>query len=398
MPSADENPFISFKKHVDSAFRGIFSLSSTPNQETQHHHDRLDEVAREHIRQFLERRHPMPSPSPGSPGTIFNEVIASEIRQRAIRSWVTYSSYSPRNLQYLPQPIPRDKPTSSGEHLTFADAFEDLLAASSGKPMADINGGLQSRAVRGEKRNMLFGIFSSFGWIDTLERRRLWDSYFPELCHLPQTISKQPHFNLMRDLDTLVMCHEERKLQSMVPRHGLIDDGEYNYSSLSRELIKLYNPWMERIGGHVEQTFPEPQDEPKSEEDTYLSLKSDFAANGMFSMRTWGIASSEDKTEPEGTVVSKSCDLDTTQTTTSVSPEGLKTVTTVERGSALGMSRIKTTIVCYAADGNVLGRSVSYQMSTSHDDDDADRGDEESNDNGTKQQDRRDKSGWFWTK
>ncbi|KAI5457876.1 hypothetical protein BGZ63DRAFT_320652, partial [Mariannaea sp. PMI_226] len=61
--------------------------------------------------------------------------------------------YSPLNLHYLSQPVPRDAPSNVDSSIfTFEDAFEDLLAVSQGQPLPDI-------AQRYEQRKLLRSMF-----------------------------------------------------------------------------------------------------------------------------------------------------------------------------------------------------------------------------------------------
>ncbi|KAK8123280.1 hypothetical protein PG999_003198 [Apiospora kogelbergensis] len=113
--------------------------------------------------------------------------VARGLRDKTVQSWVQHSAYSPLLLQYsLPQPLPKDINCGGDAdregRFTFRDAFEDLLAISSGQQLAD----LESRPKLLPANSLSqppFGLFGSmrawYDWEASLERRRLWDAYFP---------------------------------------------------------------------------------------------------------------------------------------------------------------------------------------------------------------------------
>ncbi|KAK8022000.1 hypothetical protein PG993_012767 [Apiospora rasikravindrae] len=135
--------------------------------------------------------------------------ISHSLRDETVKSWVQYSAYSPLHLHHtLPAPLPKDVLSSGGYHrvgqFTFRDAFEDLLAVSSGQPLAD-RAELASRTeepkqmLPATREDLRTGPNSEFftqppldkllssgrllpwdDWAASLDRRgRLWDAYFP---------------------------------------------------------------------------------------------------------------------------------------------------------------------------------------------------------------------------
>ncbi|GAO18206.1 uncharacterized protein UV8b_06301 [Ustilaginoidea virens] len=88
---------------------------------------------------------------------------------------ITSRVYSPWALRHLPrQPVPNDLPAELGPSIfTFQDAFEDLLAVTSGKELPDISSRYQQRKLL---RDMFpSGEPMSF-WLRRLQSQSLWPS------------------------------------------------------------------------------------------------------------------------------------------------------------------------------------------------------------------------------
>ncbi|KAK7991140.1 hypothetical protein PG990_015420 [Apiospora arundinis] len=212
--SESNNPFVRFKHRVDDQIsqtvRGIWSPSSSSspkNATTASAHDESSASALSKTGHTNDLAPMMgsgggPFSSPDEFSTL-ESAVARSLRDKTVESWVQHSAYSPLLLQYsLPQPLPKDVKSGPREgRFTFRDAFEDLLAVSSGQPLAD----LESRPkLIPEETNYgsggeldfhtpllqpPFGVFGSmrdwYDWEASLERRRLWDAYFPPASFAP---------------------------------------------------------------------------------------------------------------------------------------------------------------------------------------------------------------------
>ncbi|KAL8359850.1 hypothetical protein RB598_008282 [Gaeumannomyces tritici] len=88
--------------------------------------------------------------------------------------WAVLSPYSPFNLQHLPPPIPNDLSADAASPNGFADAFEDLLRASSGQSLAD-HQERQRRATDPERRRFDRRVL----WLADLRHGNLLASYYP---------------------------------------------------------------------------------------------------------------------------------------------------------------------------------------------------------------------------
>ncbi|CAK7236678.1 hypothetical protein SCUCBS95973_009689 [Sporothrix curviconia] len=102
----------------------------------------------------------------------------------AWHKFVYYSPYSPLKLQQqqhlhlLPPPVPQDVPFGADPFaFTYADAFEDLLRASSGGPLLD----LADRSYRNLHYQMRYGstIEPPYAFFHRMHSQRLLDAYFP---------------------------------------------------------------------------------------------------------------------------------------------------------------------------------------------------------------------------
>ncbi|SPN98342.1 uncharacterized protein DNG_01389 [Cephalotrichum gorgonifer] len=152
--------------------------------------------------------------------------------------WAATSPYSPLNLHYLPQPVPADAPLARQNGVfTFEDAFEDLLAVSSGKKLPDIN-------AKYESRKLLRGMFpdgedASF-WVRRLSSQRLLDNanffHFQPRPFWPHDVWDSIHREFSRAADEAKRAEErwlshhfedeerrERRSRDGRP-HGLFDE------------------------------------------------------------------------------------------------------------------------------------------------------------------------------
>ncbi|CAK7203550.1 hypothetical protein SEUCBS139899_006284 [Sporothrix eucalyptigena] len=98
--------------------------------------------------------------------------------------FIYYSPYSPLKLQQqkhlhlLPPPVPQDVPFGADPFaFTYADAFEDLLRASSDRPLLDLG----DRSYRNLRYQMRYGssIEPPYAFFHRMHSQRLLDVYFP---------------------------------------------------------------------------------------------------------------------------------------------------------------------------------------------------------------------------
>jgi hypothetical protein len=133
-----KNPFIRFKQHVDSriatTMQGILGLPTV--------------VSRTFGSNWIEGREAGHTPSkeesqrgPESASATGSQDIGDGwLRAFQWADFAVSSAYSPLNLKWLPQPVPKDLPSHVVPGVfTFEDAFEDLLSVCSGKPLMDLN-------------------------------------------------------------------------------------------------------------------------------------------------------------------------------------------------------------------------------------------------------------------
>ncbi|ETS72893.1 hypothetical protein PFICI_15400 [Pestalotiopsis fici W106-1] len=196
------------------------------------------------------------------------DVIAAQLQQQRISSWLTFSAYSPDNLSFLPQPVPKDllHDRLAGSCSTFHDAFADLLHVSSGHPLRDI---IQALPVQGSRHyatsfsSLVFQAFRSQAWRASLQDQ--WDVYFPQrqaridaetILEITYGLQKQQRQRGLGTSVTLLqslirqasMCEEEAKLCRLVgqPPFGPTDSLDSDRNDLwavLRDLYQMNDPW-----------------------------------------------------------------------------------------------------------------------------------------------------------
>ncbi|CAK7243946.1 MAG: hypothetical protein STHCBS139747_005479 [Sporothrix thermara] len=125
----------------------------------------------------------LPDPAvPAGPDDSLDGVDAAQLL--AWHKFIYYSPYSPLKLQQqqhlhlLPPPVPQDVPFGADPFaFTYADAFEDLLRASCGRPLLD----LADRSYRNLRYQMRYGsaIEPPYAFFHRMHTQRLLDAYFP---------------------------------------------------------------------------------------------------------------------------------------------------------------------------------------------------------------------------
>lgn len=110
--------------------------------------------------------------------------LVSNYTTRFWYAWTLQSPYSPYNLRHLPKPVPAGVLPKDAGLFDFGDAFEDLLAVSSGQGLMDLR-------ERAERKRSLLDLFQ-FGespshWVNSLLSKKL----------LPEPLPKQHHFGMI---------------------------------------------------------------------------------------------------------------------------------------------------------------------------------------------------------
>lgn len=180
------NPFIKFKRHVDSRIGAGLSVLTGTSSTT--------DSATTGASKPLENMEGAPN-HPASTPSALPSIARLNTREHKLffdywLEWAAYSPYSPYNLRYLPNPVPAGVSSKDARLFDFGDAFEDLLAVSSGRELMD----LRKQADR--KRSML-DIFQ-FGetplhWVRYLASKNLLPQPLPvhHQTDSPQTLAAE---------------------------------------------------------------------------------------------------------------------------------------------------------------------------------------------------------------
>ncbi|KAI1344281.1 hypothetical protein F5Y15DRAFT_107682 [Xylariaceae sp. FL0016] len=174
MPPSDgsgNNPFVSFKNRIDdSVSRGVQAIvgQSHPSN-TQPEPEKSSQAMVTSLPTSSMDISPQNREPQGSSPDI------TEISD--IYSWVATSSYSPFNLQWIRQPVPRNLPAHQQHLFTFREAFEDLLLASAGEPLPSLEGRAVLKELEGFLSIATGGLQPDY-WTWSLGICGLWGSYF----------------------------------------------------------------------------------------------------------------------------------------------------------------------------------------------------------------------------
>lgn len=177
VPEPSNNPFIRFKRHVDSRIGAGLSILTGSSSST----DSASAGASKHLENMDKAPKP-PRMDPSVGGR--NDSLVPSSTTRFWLAWTLQSPYSPYNLRHLPKPVPAGVSPKDAGLFDFGDAFEDLLAVSSGQNLMD----LRERAV--SKRSLL-DLFQlgepPTHWVNSLLSKKL----------LPEPLPKQHHFGMI---------------------------------------------------------------------------------------------------------------------------------------------------------------------------------------------------------
>lgn len=235
-PQPSNNPFIRFKRHVDSRIgSGLSLLTGAPS--------RPDTAAT--TTGAISAALPPPSQlnpqenmdrAPQSPPSIVGIDSLLGRRHKALgvqgetrqywNEWTQLSTYSPYNLRHLPQPVPAGASSEDAKLFDFEDALEDLLAVSSGRELMDL------RKQADHKRRILDTFH--FGeppllWVNRLSARRL----------LPEPLP--PRHSLERRLE-LADTDAQLALHSQI-LNGIEAQKQYDRESMEKRRRALDDIW-----------------------------------------------------------------------------------------------------------------------------------------------------------
>lgn len=504
MPSDPEstNPFVRFKHLVDDQIsqtvRSIWSLpascssSSPPSTKAIQDHEGntfpirsssgppfviLDKLSSEDSNALTELYKETYGHAPTNEDPPFDRerdvleaAVDRSLRDQTIHSWVRYSAYSPLRLQdTLPQPIPKDVPASSPSNnnpqaqsrFTFKDAFEDLLAVSSGQPLKPV-AELESRPTTLRRHGSLLpeprrSARSWRDWTASLERRWLWDTYFEPESFWPvarrivtiatsdlsrrELTADQAERYIHKFVRDAAACDEERRwrradlfmpgglgfggraatwpglgaLLGLQGGAGVLDDDdddEIEQHPLTRLLAAGAREVFASDGKAERRRRPDAE----TDEDLYRNVESDYARSRR-PRRLDMSQPREDKEAPSSAVARHSTQGGESGSITKYGsdnskndewteefpePDGGKTVKSVARKVGPWMSHETVTTTRYDADGNVIQRMSQRQHSASKEfrwSSSSGSGEDGEKTDGSEEKNKSSSGkGWFWTK
>ncbi|OTB02278.1 hypothetical protein M426DRAFT_322855 [Hypoxylon sp. CI-4A] len=380
------NPFIRFKNHVDNTIhQGVQTVLGTSTAMDTQNKSSVKANATTNI--SYQTKSEQSLSSTGIPGAERETVDAGHVF-----SWAASSPYSPLNLQSLRQPRPKDVPDDFPDCFTFRDAFEDLLAVSAGKPLADVR---RLAFTKHFEHSRYFPFGMSVGdWVSGIGRRGLWGAYFP--------LSPSATRELSLGLPSLWRTWQLEDMTFRPPQ--VIAWPRTPFPSRDNQLSWGFDDFVKgterplRADTETETATDEDR-EASSEGELYAAARSNFATDS--SMRTEA-SQREAKPKPEWTREDDLTNPNETSTSqTTETPDGGKIVKTVQRHRRNGGTSITTTTRQYDADGNLIAqgkettKTWSWQypktLSTTNDDD--------ADGHTYTEKDGDDKSsGWFWTR
>ncbi|KAK9421153.1 hypothetical protein SUNI508_06001 [Seiridium unicorne] len=421
------NPFVRFKKEIDSQLsqlwhgdrRDVNSAGSPAGSGTLWYPSASDKSSM------------VSSNSDPDETLLTQEGIAERLRHQSISSWLRFSSYSPENLQFIPQPVPKDTTSFSQRHFTFHDAFEDLLLVRSGQPLRDIEqASSEGRTQTGPFLSFFIQTFSTPAWRASLEERGLWNMYFPRPAFQQEaksilqnvtalqksgTSGERPDIMVKYHIRQAARCEEEVKMTSILGHlaslgpSALFGFGIEGSGEVLRELSEVHSPWLRKLGlqeSEDKAIEDAPSREPDTLEEVYQAIHSHFAEGSPRSLPFWGNipitphgpgikhATNKGATE-QGTE-------NMTEMNTFTSSDGSKTVTKIERRSSNGITQVSITTEKHDSEGRVLERSVTNHRSLSSGGTEPEHAQarEDEKQSGIESVDSTPagSNGWFWTK
>lgn len=366
------NFFIRFKNHVDATFSsGVTAITGSAASEPAST-SKQPPTSGSSKTDFNPQKSPQPSSSREYTGTM-DTIGDGLLNPEAIMSHVAISDYSPMTLRILPQPVPNDiKPHMDRSVMGFEDAFEDLLAVSSGHPLPDISAVYKQRKYLNDR--FLAGE-PLFLFLRRLRAKGLLYTPSPE---------RYPQNDRRAMLDWLHQETERRVEDDWGPasdleKHPDPDD----ISDLMKQTAKTWAwKWKEEdeTREKILKAWKQGR-EPESEGDLIDAIESRFGG-GHSTWDTFMKSFNQDFPDKK-TQSSKSSDKED------------DTVQKKEYVDRFGLRHTSVTKKIFDEDGNQIGTHVSHNVRTANEDDEGkDLQPTEGEENGHKPR----KIGWFWGK
>ncbi|KAK6949731.1 hypothetical protein Daesc_008052 [Daldinia eschscholtzii] len=384
-----DNLFIRFKNHIDnSIYRGFQTILALPVHIANREQEMDNKPTNDHGI-IPQQRKSVNHPS-GSNVSSPNDTREAEVRD--VYQWAISSPYSPLNLQSLRQPRPADAPLDCPDYFTFRDAFEDLLAVNSGKPLSDLRRLVFAKHFE-HVRYFPWGM-SVENWVAGVGLRGLWNAYFP----LSQSAKRDLSYGIISPW---------RSLQ--------IGETTFHQSPVSTWPSTIFSPG-EHLRPFSFKDFVEAEENPAEHEAETTHPQEANTEYDMYEATTYNkpvqVPVSQGlsrQTTPSQVTSSRDSD-DGTVTETTEMPDGGKIVKTIQQHNSKFGNKVTTVTKQFDAAGELVSTSRtsnwswSYHSpgpsSKSYDDEDLDSDDEATtwSDEKEGRSTRKDHkpSGWFW--
>ncbi|EPE06008.1 hypothetical protein F503_02837 [Ophiostoma piceae UAMH 11346] len=221
-----KNPFIRWKQHVDAhigmTLNGLLGIPTMVSKNMNLHSD-VNEPRSTDAASSSANTAPASDGTAAYPSSPLGSASNSDgaldgVDPNQLLEWhkfIYYSPYSPLKLQQqqqlhlLASPVPRDVPFGADPYsFTYADAFEDLLRADSGRPLLD----LADRSFRNLHSQLRSGsaIEPPYVFFHRMHSQGLLDAYFPRTTAaaaanaLARNSSSANDANDANDIDSVV--------------------------------------------------------------------------------------------------------------------------------------------------------------------------------------------------
>jgi len=275
-------------------------------------------------------------------------------------AWASYSPYSPLNLSHLRQPIPKDAPADLPPGtFTFQDAFEDLLAVTSGHRLPDIR-------TKYEHRNLLRQVYrdredASF-WVLRMHSQRLLNNTNLAPAHTRQLWDDNVWHGVRRGFDHHRLDEKGHEAwgQTVTPSEGQ----DSRRRGLFEELDELFHDVEERLARGVPQNASadeQTEENVNAGPDTYDELFSTVqsaVSQGASSLSTL-IKTARDRWEESQAMVSE------TKANQGAAAPGSKlerVESKEEYTDAFGNKHVKRTVKTFNQNGQEVGREVHVRI------------------------------------
>lgn len=342
--------------------------------------------------------------------------------QEHMRRWQIFafgSRYSPLRLAMLPeQPCPRDISDGMDPSMfTFVDAFEDLLAESSGRRMMDLQ-------TRYEMNQLLARMWPRgehpLSWFSRLESQDLSNAYFRYSRgnqHTPARMDDWGELTPEDDRDKMpwgdaretdAQNAERPPLPSPRPEEPGAQTSLFGeLDRVFKELGKVLEDEISSFGqgrrpSERHQNKEGQEQDPKTEEDLYSTVQSAYhdAERSLsnfiksFSGGRWGFEPWRNDIKPSDTNAASGNEIR--------EDESGKTVkSTEEFVDAFGNLHVKTEIRRTDWDGNEVASETHYSVrpvpqTRKVEEESPEKGSREEASPGQDEKKQEDKSGWFW--